>query len=137
MEKDDLLQDDFLRDLIRRSPLDSPADDFVDRVMAGITESTEPVVVKQPFYIYLKSGIPYVIVACLVILVIATSDLPIFNWFPGRDSLIHQISVYSGMLAGMFKSVFASRYVSWGLLITFAAGILFAIDRLFSQRKYI
>jgi hypothetical protein len=137
MEKDDFLQDDFLRDLIRRSPLDSPANDFVDRVMAGITESTEPVVVKKPFYVYLKSGIPYVMVAFLLILVTATSDLRIFSWLPGHETLISQISAYFTMLAGMFKSVFASRYVSWGLLVTFSAGILFVIDRLFSQRKFI
>jgi hypothetical protein len=34
----------------------------------------------------------------------------------------------------VFKSAFASKYVSWALLISFSAGALFLIDRMFSRR---
>ena len=80
MEKDEYLKDDFLRELIRRSPLDAPSDDFVDRVMAGIRPAPEISVVKKPFYLYLKAATPYVIVALVIFLIVATSDLSILNW---------------------------------------------------------
>lgn len=134
MEKDELLKDDFLRDLIQRSPLDSPSDDFVDRVMTTIQLSPEVVVVKKPFYLYLKAATPYAAITLFLIFVIATSDLPIFNWFPGNDYLTNNLLPYLGALFLVFKNAFASKFVSWVLLISFSAGVLFFIDRLFSRR---
>jgi hypothetical protein len=134
MEKDEFLKDDFLRELIQRSPLDSPSDDFVDRVMANIQLSPEVVVVKTPFYQHLKAAVPYAIITLFVFLVIATSDLPIFNWFPGKEYLTNNLAPYLGTLLLIFKNAFASKFVSWGLLISFSAGMLFLIDRFFSRR---
>ena len=85
MEKDEFLKDDFLRELIQRSPLDRPSDDFVDRVMADIQMSAEASVVKKPFYLYLKAAVPYAAITLFLFFVIATSDLPIFNWLPGKN----------------------------------------------------
>jgi hypothetical protein len=134
MEKDDFLKDDFLHEMIRRSPLDCPSDDFVDRVMANIQLSPEVVVVKKPFYRYLKAIVPYAVITLIAFFVIATSDLPIFNWFPGKDYLTNNLLPYLGSLFLIFKNAFASKFVSWGLLISFSAGVLFLIDRLFSRR---
>ena len=134
MEKEEFLKDDFLRDLIKRSPLDRPSDDFVDRVMANIQISPEVTAVKKPFYLYLKAAIPYVIITLVLFVVCTTSDLPIFNWLPGKDYLINNLLPYMGTLLTVLKSAFASRYVSWGLLISFSAGILYLIDRMLSRR---
>jgi hypothetical protein len=134
MEKDEFLKDDFLRELIQRSPLDSPSDDFVDRVMANLQLSPDAVIVKKPFYLHLKAAVPYTVITLFVFLVIATSDLPIFNWFPGKEYLTHNLLPYLGTLLTLFKNAFASKFVSWGLLISFSAGILFFVDRLFSRR---
>jgi hypothetical protein len=133
MEKDDFLEDDFLRELIQRSPLDSPSDDFVDRVMANIQMSPEVAVVKKPFYLYLKTAVPYALISLVLFVVIATSDLPIFNWVPGKDYFINSLLPYLGALLVIFKNAFSSKFVSMGLLISFSAGMLFLIDRLFSR----
>ena len=134
MEKDDFLKDDFLRELIRRVPLDSPSDDFVDRVMANIQASPEVSVVKKPFYHFLKSAVPYAIVTLVLFFIISTSDLPVFNWLPGKDYFLHSLLPYFGDLFAVLKNAFASKYVSWVLLISLSAGVLFAVDRLFSRR---
>ncbi len=134
MEKDEYLKDDFLRELIRRSPLDAPSDDFVDRVMAGIRPAPEISVVKKPFYLYLKAATPYVIVALVIFLIVATSDLSILNWLPGKDYLLKNLVPYLGTLITLFRGAFASKYVSWTLLISCSAGMLYLVDRLFSRR---
>jgi hypothetical protein len=134
MEKDDLLKDDFLRELIQRSPLESPSDDFVDRVMANIQVSPEISAVKKPFYLYLKAAVPYMTITLVLFFVLATSDLPVFNWLPGKDYFTNNLLPYFSTLLTLFKNAFASKYVSWVLLISFSAGVLFTIDRLFSRR---
>jgi hypothetical protein len=134
MEKDDILKDDFLRELIKHSPLDSPSDDFVDRVMANIQLSPETSAVKKPFYLYLKAAVPYTIITLVLFFILATSDLPVFNWLPGKDYFTDNLLPYFSTLFMSFKNAFASKYVSWVLLISFSAGVLFTIDRLFSRR---
>jgi len=133
-DQDEFLKDDFLRDLIRQSPLDSPSDDFVDRVMANIQVAPEISEVNRPFYLYLKAAIPYAAIAFVLIFVLATSDLPIFNWLPGKDYFVSNMTSYFGSLFTILKNAFASKYVSWVVLISFSAGVLFFIDRLFSRR---
>ncbi len=134
MEKNDFLEDDFIRELVKQSPLDSPSDGFVDRVMAQIQAAPEVAVNQKPFYLYLKSAVPYTLTALLLTVVIATSDLPLFNWLPGKDYLVGTILGYFGTFFAVLKSAFASRYVSWVLLISCSAGFLFLVDRLFSRR---
>lgn len=134
MEKDEFLHDDFLRDLIKRSPLDSPSDDFVDRVMERVNLSPEVATAKKPFYMYLKSAIPYTLIVFLLFSVVATSDLPIFNWLPGKENLVEKISSYFGTFFTVLKNAFDSKYVAWIALISFSAGVLFAIERLFSRQ---
>jgi len=134
MEKDEYLNDDFLRDLIRRSPLDSPSDDFVDRIMAGLHPAPEVSRVKKPFMLTLKAAVPYAIVALILLVIISTSDLPLFNWLPGKDYFKKDLGPYLGSLVHVFKNAFASKYVSWVVLISFSATVLFTIDRLLSRR---
>ena len=134
MEKDDFLKDDFLRELIQRSPLDSPSDGFVDRVMANVHLSTEVAAVKKPVYQYFKASIPYTLIILILLVVISSSDLPIFNWFPGKEYFVDNFMHYFGTLPAVLKNSFASKFVSWALLISFSVGILFLFDLLFSRR---
>lgn len=134
MEKNDLLENDFLKELMQKTRLDSPSEGFVDRVMAQIKEVPEVQTVKAPFYLSLKSAVPYVLLALFLIFVLATSDLPIFNWVPGKDYLLNSLMTYMGTFFAVLKNAFSSKYVSWVLLISFSAGMLYLIDRLFSRR---
>lgn len=137
MKKDDYLNDDFLRDLIRQSPLDSPSDDFVDRVMATLQTAPEAAEVKKPFYLYLKASVPYAISALVLVFVIGTSDLAVFNWLPGKETFMNHLLPYLETMFTVFKSAFASKYVSWGILISVSAGALYLIDQVFSRRSTI
>ncbi len=137
MEQDDFLKDDFLREIIKRSPLEAPSDDFVDRVMAGIQVVPETEAVKKPFYLDFRGAIPYAVIALVCLLVIATSDLPIFNWLPGKDYFMNYLLPSMGTLMATLKSAFATKFVSWVVLISVSAGMLYFIDRLFSRRTMV
>lgn len=132
MEKDDLL-----RELIRQSPLDSPSDDFVDRVMANIRMAPEIAPVKKPFFMFVKATSPFAILTLVLVVVFSTSDLPIFNWLPGKEYFINNLVPYFGSIFSGLKDVFTSKFVSFGLLISVSAGLLFLIDKWFSRRTVI
>jgi len=133
MEKDDFLKDDYLRELIQSSPLDTPSDDFVERVMKGIETSTEGAEVKKPYYYYIKTISPYLLIGFLGVFVITTSDLPIFNWMPGKSYFLNTMVPYLGSLFAVVKTAFASKYVSWVVLISVSSGLLYFVDRIFSR----
>ena len=134
MKNDDLLNDDFLKGLIRQSPLDSPSDDFIDNVMAGLQELPEATVVKRPYFLYLKEAVPYAIFTLLLLFVFATSDLPFMNWLAGKNYFIHNMVPYWVTILTALKNTFTSKYISLGFLICLSAGLLFFIDRIFSHR---
>ncbi len=125
---------DFLRELIEKSPLESPSDDFVDRVMSNIRLAPETAPVKKPFYLYLKTAFPYAAVLLVLLFIFTTSDLPLFNWIPGKEYFLKSLFTTFGSFFTAMKNAFASKYVSLGLLIGFSGGLLFIIDRWFSRR---
>jgi hypothetical protein len=134
MEKDDFLQDDFLREMLQQHPLDAPSDEFVGRVMAAVSPATEPARVSKPFSFYLRAAVPYIIGALAAVLVISTSDLPVFNWLPGKRYFLNTLMPYFDASMTMLKNAFSSKYVSWAIMISVSAGILFLVDRVLSRR---
>ena len=127
-------KDDYLRDLIQKIPLDSPSDDFVNRVMAGIQMDPQAAPEKKPYFLYIKAAFPYAILTLAVLIVFSTSDLPWLNWIPGKENFYENLVPYFGSLFLGLKNAFASKYVSFGLLILVSAGLLFVIDQWFSRR---
>ena len=134
MEKDNFGKDDFLTGLIQQIPLESPSDDFVERVMASIQPATQPVLVQKPFPSYVKGAVPYALLTILLLLVFSTSDLPFLNWLPGKSYYMNNLVPYLGTLFNGLKNAFASRYVSFGLMTAASMALLFVIDRFFSRR---
>ena len=127
-------KDDFLRELIQKSPLDSPSDNFVDRIMAYLQVAQEMAPAKKPFSLYVKIAIPYAVLVLVIFFVFATSDLPFLNWLPGKEYFFDSFLPYFGSLLTILKNTLSSKYVSMGLLIGLSAGLLFLIDRWFSHR---
>jgi hypothetical protein len=135
MEKDDLNKDDFLGRLIQQSPIDCPSEDFVERVMANIHIAPEKAPSRNPFLGYLNTAAPYILLVLVFIVVFSTSDLPFLNWMPGKTYyLSNLVPCFATLFAG-FKDVFATKYVSFGLLIVASASLLFVIDLLFSRKS--
>jgi hypothetical protein len=134
MERDDITRDDFIAKLIREVPLDSPSDDFVERVMAGITIEQEVIKEKRPFYYYIRKSLPYAASILLVMLVIFTSDLQVINHLPGMNYFSEKLIPYLSMVVETFRGAFSTRFVSFGILTGLSAGMLFLIDRFVSHR---
>jgi len=127
-------KDDFLRELIQKSPLDSPSDAFVDRVMANLKLAPESAPAKPPYFLYVKTALPYAVLTLTLAVVFFTSDLPFLKWLPWNENFLHILVPYFGILIAGFKYAFASKFVSFGLLICISAGLLFLIDQWFSNR---
>lgn len=134
MDTDDIVTDDFLADLIRKIPLESPSDGFIDRVMSGIEPLRSPVQDKLPYFMWLKAAVPFIIPAAFIIIILFSSDIPYLNFINGKEyfSAIF-IKAFQPFLISM-KGLLSSRFITYSLLIGVSAGFLFIIDKLFSRR---
>lgn len=135
MEKDDYIEDDALRKLIRLSPLESPSEKFIERVMNEV--QVIPVVDKSKnrLFFYIKSILPYFGVAALVLLFVFSSDLPFGQFVPGNGYMEKYFLPYFNSVAGSFKSIFALKYVTFALGIAFCAGFLVLLDYFITHYK--
>lgn len=134
MEKDNLFKDDFIGKLIQGSPLERPSDDFVDGVMEKIRLVPENALLKRPFFLMVRSVIPYMVVTFIIVFIFFTSDLPILSWLPGKKYWAFTLIPYFDTLFTSIKNVFISKYVSFGLVILASAVFLFFIDRILSRK---
>ncbi|MFH1159362.1 MAG: hypothetical protein V1733_00230 [bacterium] len=134
MKKKDLLADDFLKELVSKSSLESPSDDFIARVMVGVESMPAPVPVKKSFFSLLKSIIPWTILAFVVILFIFSSDLPFINNLPGIEFMQRILISSFGSFIASFKSVFSGKFASLAIAVLVSGVFLFAIERLISRK---
>jgi hypothetical protein len=135
MNKDDFLTDDFLRDIIRKTPLDSPSDDFLEKVMGNIQMDPRIAPVKQPFFLWVKSAWPYALAGFILIVFFFTSDLPFTNILPGKDYFTKNFLPYFESLFAGIKNLFVhSKYTTIGLTVLFSGGLLVMLDQLFHKR---
>jgi hypothetical protein len=134
MDTDDMLKDDYLADLIRQLPLESPPDDFVIKVMEGIEPLPLPVIQKRPYFIWLKWVLSYSALGAFIIFILYTSDIPYLNTLLGKD---YSMGLFSNILQPFMitlKSFFSSKFISYALLIGVSAGFLFLVDILLSRK---
>ena len=135
MVKEEFNGNDDLGRLIRQSPLDCPADGFVDRVMAAIQTENEVVKEKISFLRYINLMFPYAALTLFCVVFFFYSDLPFLNRILGQNFFTNEIIPYFGMLTDSLKSTFSSKYITYGFLIGLAGGFLFLVDRFFSRRS--
>lgn len=135
MNKDDFLTDDFLGDLIRRTPLESPSDDFLEKVMGNIQMDARFSPVRQPFYLWVKLAWPYALAGFILIVFLFTSDLPFTNILPGKDLFTKSLLPYfESMFAGMKNLFVHSKYTTIGLTVLFSGGLLVILDQLLNRK---
>lgn len=137
MEKDETTEDRFLRELIQTSPLECPSDDFVEKVMAGVIAAAPVESSQRSFYHYLRSALPYIGLTAMVLMFVYSSDLPFSKLMPGIDYWSRYVIPYFDALVGGFKSLFATRFVTFAMGIGLCAGLLVLIEHFFSHRKTI
>jgi hypothetical protein len=135
MKKDDFLTDDFIRDLIRKTPLDSPSDAFLEKIMGNIQLDPRIAPVKQPFFLWVKSAWPYALAGFILIVFLFTSDLPYTNILPGKDLFTKSLLPYFESLFAGIKNLFVhSKYTTIGLTVLFTGGLLVMLDQLLNKR---
>ncbi|MCX6249325.1 MAG: hypothetical protein NTX61_01085 [Bacteroidetes bacterium] len=136
MSNEDFLTDDFFQELIRKSPLDSPSDDFVANVMEHIQPAPEIAPVTKPFFMLVKSSWPYILCAFALIIFLLTSDLPFTDYLPGKGFFLKTILPYfSNMFAGIKDMIAQSKYPTIGLMVVVAGGLLFLLDTLLNKKS--
>jgi hypothetical protein len=135
MNKEDFLNDDFLRDLIRNTPLDAPSDDFMENVMGAVQLNPRLAPVKQPFYLWVKSAWPYALAGFILVVFLFTSDLPFTNFLPGKDLFAKGLLPYfESLFAGMKNLFVQSKFTSVGLTVLFTGGLLVIMDQFLSRK---
>ena len=138
MEKDELLKDDFLRELVQKSPLESPSDGFVEKIMSQIELQPEPATVKKPFYLWLKSWSGYIALTVFVIFIFLTSDLSFLNFIPGKKYFSDLILPYTNSIILPLKALFNNgKSLTLPLMIMVSAGLLFLFDRLLTRKSVV
>jgi len=138
MNKDDFLNDDFIRDLIRKTPLDSPSDDFLEKIMGNIQMDPRIAPVKQPFFLWVKSAWPFALAGFILIVFLFTSDLPFTNILPGKDYFTKSFLPYFESLFAGIKNLFVqSKYTNIGLIVIFSGGLLVMLDHLLHRKTHL
>ncbi len=134
MDTDDMLKDDFLADLIRNMPLESPSDEFVNKVMGGIEPFPARAAEQPPFLLSIRSLLPYIGLGMVIVLILISSDIPYLNFLNGKEYFSAAfLKIFSPFWSYM-KTVVSSRFITYFLLIGVSAGFLYIIDKLFSRR---
>lgn len=134
MEKEELNMPDPFGELIRQTPLDSPSEDFIDRVMAVVQSENAVVEEKTNLWDYIRAGLPYAALIVFCLFIFLTSDLPGLKNLPGQGLLTGQFMTCCISLVSSLKDIFTSGYITWGVLIGVAGGVIYFVDQAFSRK---
>jgi hypothetical protein len=135
-ENNDLLNDDFLRNLVRKSSLDVPSDGFVEKVMEQIRPQPEFVPVKTSLVTYLKSFFGFFVIAAILAGFFWTSDISVLGWLPGKQYFINTILPSFDFLFTWSKYITGSgKSFSIPIMILIASGLFFLLDRFLVYRN--
>ena len=129
METNNPLPDEFLKELFRNQLSDSPSDYFVEGVMEQILREPETVPAGKPFFHYIKSSWPYVLLGMVVILFLVSSDLPFTDYIPGKEYITKNLLPYFRSLFSGIKALQISmKTISIPLMVALAGGLLVTLD---------
>ena len=129
MENKDFLPDDFLKDLFHKQAMEVPSDHFMEGVMEQILREPEAVPVRKPFYLYLKSAWPYVVLGLAILLFLFTSDLPFTGYIPGKEYFTKNLLPYMQSIFSGIKSLQISmKTISIPLMVILAGGLLLTLE---------
>ena len=134
MEKKDFLEDDFLRGLIEKHQLETPSDDFVQKVMMQV--SIQPVAERKSIFSYIKSASGFLLLFAFILFFILTSDLPYLNFFSGKIIFSEYILPFFNSIIMPFKVLFNSlKSLTIPLMIVVSAGLFFFLDLFLSSKR--
>ncbi len=136
MERDDFVMDEMLKKLAGRVPLESPSDDFTSKVMAGINVRPETVKAGNPFYLFIKTAWPWLLLGIFVVVFLLSSDIPYLSFIPGKEFFHDHVAPYfSAFFVGIAKMFMGSKAVSITLALMASGGLLVGLDWLLRRRS--
>jgi hypothetical protein len=129
MEKEEFLPDDLLKDLFRKESWESPGDDFTGKVMDQILKAPAVAPVRRPFYLFLRSSWPYIVLFLVTVVFLMTSDLPFTDYIPGKGFFVKNLVPYFGSMFSGFKPLVANtKSISIPLMVVLAGSLLMGFD---------
>ena len=135
MEKEEFLPDDFLKELFRNQPLESPGDYFVENVMGQIVQVPEAVQQKKSLLYYLRTSWIYVLLFLFLLVFLMTSDLSFTDFLPGKEYFTKNFVPYFGSLFEGIKTLLLNtKMISIPLMVILAGGLLMGIDHFFFRK---
>ncbi len=134
MKKRELFQGDLLTDLMRHSSLETPSDDFTLNVMSRVGAMPAYQSRKKPFFIFIKSALPWMLLVAIFVLFYVSSDLPYGKYLPGGEYMKGVLLPAVNSFFSSFKELASNKFYSIALVILICGGGLFGIERLFSRK---
>ncbi|MBE0646376.1 MAG: hypothetical protein IH596_01185 [Bacteroidales bacterium] len=134
MKQREEVQDDFLKDLMKKTSLESPSDDFTKNIMGRV--ETMPVYQpqKKQFFLFIKSALPWIIIVVAFVLFFLFYDLPYGKYLPGGPFLQDVLLPTFSSFFSSFKELASSKFYSIALVVLVCGGGLFSLERLVSHR---
>jgi len=136
MKNEEFPADEFLKNMIRKSYFESPSDDFIEKVMAQISEKPVEVAAMLPFYVRFRAAVGIILLTLFVLIVLMTSDIPMFsNIVPAKQYFTNTFLPYFNSVRAPIKSLFGNtKIVSLSLMIAISGGFLILLDRLLFRK---
>ncbi|NQV01437.1 MAG: hypothetical protein HQ542_02240 [Bacteroidia bacterium] len=134
MKKRELLQDKFLADLMKSTSLEAPSDDLMKNVMSEVRAMPAYQPRKKPFFLFLKSVLPWILLMGAFIVFYLTYDLPIGNYTPGKADMQSVLLSSITIFFDSFRDLASIRFYSIALAVVVCGGFLFVIERVISSR---
>lgn len=135
IEHEEFNNHDYLGRLISQTPLDTPSDDFINKVMSTIQAEDAVAVEHKSLLTYFKSALPYAALVIFALFIGLTSDLPSFMDISGDGYFMTRILNYVASVTRSLGAAFSIGYVSWGILIGVAGGFIYIIDQAFTRKS--
>lgn len=134
MKKRELLQDDFLADLMKNATLESPSDDFSTTIMRSVEGMPAYQPNKTLVLSRIKSIFPWVLLTGDCVVFYLFSDLLFGKYLPNSDFMREMVLPSVRAFLPSFKAVASTKFYSIFLIILITACCLFVIERLISSR---
>ncbi len=134
MKKRELFKDDFLTNLMNKTTLESPSDDFMGNVMRQVGSIPGYQPHKKSFYQVAKSIFPWILLVVVFVVFYLFSGLPMAKFIPAGEYLYGVLSPSVNAFFSSFKDLASNKFYSIALVVLICGGGLFVIERLISHR---
>ena len=136
MEKKSIIQDDFLKNLIKISEIEKPSENFTNKVMGKIQSEAktisvadEPLLSKK-YWLLIAAGL-----ICVMFVLFALDWSFINNLFAGISVEKIEIPTITGNLVNSFRDIFSSFKISSISIVVIAAiASLFLLDKFLKKK---